>query len=161
MSAECLLRTLSTNHIIFRYFNVYGLRQHTDHYYTSVIIKFIKQIMKGESPTIEGSGEQSMDFVNVKDVVEANILAMESDVTDETINIGTGVSTSIKKLAETIIRIAEKDIEPIFTPREVFVTRRQADIRKAKRLLGFEPKIDIESGLKELVEDIINNPERY
>lgn len=147
--------------IVFRYFNVYGLRQHTDAYYTSVMILFLKRLLNGEAPIIQGSGEQSMDFVNVKDVVRANVMAMDSNVENEIFNIGTGKSTSIKELAYMLIKLSGKKIEPIFESREVLVTERRADTRKAKVLLGFEAKTSIYEGLKELVEDVMKHPERY
>lgn len=147
--------------IIFRYFNVYGLRQHTDAYYTSVIILFLKRLLNGEPLMIAGSGEQSMDFVNVKDIIRANIMGMESDIENEIFNVGTGKSTSIKELAHILLDFTNSNLEPIFEPREVLVTERRADTKKAKKLLGFEAKTGIEEGLKEIAEDIVRHPERY
>ena len=161
LSSEYLLKFFSRfglKYTIFRYFNVYGLRQHTDAYYTSVIIIFLKKLLKEEIPIIDGDGKQSMDFVNVKDVVRANIMAMESDVENEIFNVGTGKTTSIREIAYMLIELFGKDVEPIFKPRQVIVTERRADIRKAKEMLGFESKIDIKEGLKEVMEDIIKNP---
>jgi len=147
--------------ITFRYFNVYGLRQHTDAYYTSVIILFLKRLLNDKPPLVLGNGEQSMDFVNVKDVVRANIMGMESDVENEILNIGSGKSTTIRKLAYMLIDIMGKDVKPIFKPRDVIVTERRADIRKAKDLLGFEPEIGLQEGMREVAEDIKKHPERY
>ncbi|OGM11200.1 hypothetical protein A2Z22_01805 [Candidatus Woesebacteria bacterium RBG_16_34_12] len=164
LASEYLLKFFSRfglKYTIFRYFNVYGLRQHTDAYYTSVIIIFLKKLLNGETPIIDGNGKQSMDFVNVKDVVRANIMAMESNVENEIFNIGTGKTTSIREIAYMLIEQSGKNIEPIFKPREVIVTERRADIRKAKEMLGFEAEIDIKEGLKEVTEDIIKHPERY
>lgn len=117
--------------------------------------------MNNQSPVIQGSGEQSLDFVNVSDIVRANIAAMESDVKNEVFNIGTGKLTTIKELANTLIEITGKDIQPIFQPRDIIVTARKADIRKARELLGFETQVDIISGLREVVEDMKEHPERY
>jgi|NGEPerStandDraft_9_1074522.scaffolds.fasta_scaffold02785_1 UDP-glucose 4-epimerase len=164
LASEYLLKFFSRfglKYTIFRYFNVYGIRQHTDAYYTSVIIIFLKKLLNGETPIIDGNGKQSMDFVNVKDVVRANIMAMESNVENEIFNVGTGKTTSIREIAYMLIEQSGKNIEPIFKPREVIVTERRADVRKAKELLGFEAKIDIQEGLKEVTEDIIKNPGRY
>jgi len=147
--------------ITFRYFNVYGLRQHTDAYYTSVIILFLKRLLSDKPPLVLGNGEQSMDFVNVKDVVRANIMGMESDIENEILNIGSGKSTTIRKLAYMLIDIMGKDVKPIFKPRDVIVTERRADIRKAKHLLGFEPEFGLREGMGEVAEDIKKNPERY
>ncbi|MHC1576035.1 MAG: SDR family NAD(P)-dependent oxidoreductase [Methanosarcinaceae archaeon] len=164
LSSEYLLKFYARHglkYVVFRYFNVYGLRQHTDAYYTSVIILFLKRLLNGDAPTISGSGKQSMDFINVKDIVRANIMALESDVVNEVINLGTGRSTSIKKLAEILKDSLGSDIEPIFLPRDVLVSERRADIRKAKEVLGFEYSIDVHEGLKEISEDIKKNIDRY
>lgn len=147
--------------IAFRYFNVYGLRQHTDAYYTSVIILFLKRLLNDKPPLVLGNGEQSMDFVNVKDVVRANIMGMESDVENEILNIGSGKSTTIRKLAYMLIDIMGKDVKPRFKPRGVIVTDRRADIRKTKDLLGFESEIGLREGMEEVAEDIKKHPERY
>lgn len=147
--------------ITFRYFNVYGLRQHTDAYYTSVIILFLKRLLNDKPPLVMGNGEQSMDFVNVKDVVRANIMGMESDVENEIFNIGSGKSTTIRKLAYMLIDIMGKDVKPRFKPRDVIVTERRADIRKAKDILGFEPEIGLQEGMREVAEDIKKHPEMY
>jgi len=147
--------------ITFRYFNVYGLRQHTDAYYTSVIILFLKRLLNDKPPLVMGNGEQSMDFVNVKDVVRANIMGMESDIENEILNIGSGKSTTIRKLAYMLIDIMGKDVKPRFKPRDVIVTERRADIRKAKDLLGFETEIGLRKGMREVAEDIKKHPERY
>jgi len=147
--------------VTFRYFNVYGLRQHTDAYYTSVIILFLKSLLNDKPPLVMGNGEQSMDFVNVKDVVRANIMGMESDVENEILNIGSGKSTTIKNLAYMLTDIMGKDVKPKFKPRDVIVTERRADIRKAKDLLGFEPEIGLRAGMREVAEDIKKHPERY
>jgi len=164
LASEYLLKFFSRfglKYTIFRYFNVYGLRQHTDAYYTSVIIIFLKKLLNGETPIIDGNGKQSMDFVNVKDIVRANIMAMESNVENEIFNVGTGKTTSIREIAYMLIEQSGKNIEPIFKPREVIVTERRADVRKAKEMLGFEAEIGIQEGLKEVTEDIIKNPGRY
>jgi len=149
-------------YVTLRNFNVYGTRQPTDAYYTSVIISFAKRIMKNLPPIIVGDGSQSMDFVNIKDVVDAFVLAMTSEVTGETINVGSGTTTSIKEMANLIIELLEKDIEPIYRKGvKLIVTRRQADISKAKELLGFKPRIMLKDGLRELITDIKDNPEMY
>jgi len=165
LASEYLLKFYARyglKYIIFRYFNVYGLRQHTDAYYTSVIITFIKRLMNCEPPRIDGDGKQSMDFINVKDIVRANIMAMESDVENEIFNLGTGKSTTIKDLAYMLINIMELlGWNPVFIKRDTLVTRRRANIEKVKKMLGFVPRVYIESGLKEVVKDIVEHPEKY
>jgi UDP-glucose 4-epimerase len=97
----------------------------------------------------------------VKDVVRANIMGMESDIENEILNIGSGKSTTIRKLADILTDVMGKDIKPRFEPRNIIVTERRADIRKAKNLLGFEAEFDLRAGLKEVAEDINKHPERY
>ena len=153
LSSEYLLKFMAKSglkYIIFRYFNVYGPRQHTDAYYTSVILLFFRKLFAGESPVISGTGKQCMDFVNVKDVVRANIIGMESDVENVIMNIGTGKSTSIEDLANKLIFMTGKDVKPVFKPGVELVTERRADTQRAKELLGFEAEVDIDAGLQEL-----------
>jgi UDP-glucose 4-epimerase len=167
VASEYLLKFYTRHglkYVTFRYFNVYGLRQHTDAYYTSVIIIFLKRLMRGDPPIVSGTGKQAMDFVNVKDIVRANIMGMESDVGNETFNVGTGKTTSVRDLAYKIIKIYGKEVEPIFKTekaKEELVSERRADITKAEKLLGFKAEVDIDTGLEEVAKDILKNPDRY
>lgn len=144
-----------------RYFNVYGKRQADHAYYTTVVIHFIKRIMNNQPPTIDGKGDQSMDFTHVSDIVRANIAAMKSDAVNEAFNVGTGVSTTIAELADIIIKALGKDIKPIFVDREVVVNRRQADISKSKELLGFEAKVSVKEGMTLVAQEIAANQDKY
>jgi len=164
ISCEYLLRFLARQglkYFILRYFNIYGPRQPTDAYYTSVILLFIKNLLHGKPPVILGEGSQTMDFVHVDDVVQANLLAMKSPVTNEVVNIGSATQTSILDLAKMLINIMGADVEPIFQKREILVKKRQADISKARKILGYTPTKDLATGLKELIEDIKKYPEYY
>lgn len=134
-----------------RFFNVYGPGQKTSAYYTSVINHFINRLKAGQPPIIDGKGDQSMDFVHVHDVADACVAALLSDVDGEVFNVGTGVSTSIAQLAHILIRSVGVDVEPVFNPRDVLVSRRAADISKAQRLLDWSPRITVEQGMDELV----------
>jgi UDP-glucose 4-epimerase len=162
---EYLLKMFSNRglkYIALRNFNVYGLRQSVDAYYTSVILSFVKRIMNREPPMILGDGKQSMDFVNVSDVVNANLLAMESDVENEVFNVGSGESTSVKELAEMIIEIFGEDMKPIYHGEtKVIVQRRQADISKIGKFLGFKPETKLKNGLDEIARDIVARPDYY
>jgi len=144
-----------------RYFNVYGSRQAAHAYYTTVITHFINRILKKEAPVIDGKGTQSMDFTHVSDVVKANILAMESDAVNEVFNVGTGVSTTVAQLADILIEAIGADVKPIFKDREVVVTRRQADMAKAEKLLGFRAEVDVKTGLTQVAREIAEHPEEY
>jgi UDP-glucose 4-epimerase len=137
--------------IALRYFNVYGEGQKTTAYYTSVINHFVARLRNGEAPIIDGKGEQSMDFIHVHDIARATVLALESDSANMPINVGTGIDTSVAELAKMLIDAVGLDIEPQFNPREVLVSRRAADTRRAKTVLGFEPTITVEDGMTNLV----------
>ena len=142
--------------IALRYFNVFGPRQDPKSQYAAVIPIFIDKLLKNESPIIYGDGEQTRDFVNVKQVVEANILAAESNKTGS-YNIGLGKSTSINQLFEMIKEIMEKDINPIYeNERAGEIKHSVADISKAKSI-GYTPKKDFTKELTETVEWFKNN----
>jgi UDP-glucose 4-epimerase len=150
------------NYIGFRYFNVYGSRQNVDAYYTNVVILFIKKIMQGLPPIINGDGKQSMDFIHVSDIANANVLALEQDVSNEIFNLGTNISTTVKQLAEILISSTGKlNIIPQFTGTISMVKERRADYSKAKEMLGWEPLVDVATGLTALAKDIIENPDLY
>lgn len=137
--------------VALRFFNVYGPGQKTSAYYTSVINHFVNRIRNGEPPIIDGRGEQSMDFIHVTDVARAVVAGLRAPKANVPINIGTGISTSIAQLADILIRAVGADVEPIFNPRDVLVSRRAADITRAKDVLGWEPLVSVEDGLTELV----------
>jgi len=147
---------------ILRNFNVYGPRQSVDAFYSSVIINFMKNVQNGKPPVVCGDGSQSMDFVNVFDVVDANILAAESDVWGEAFNVGSGVSTTVKTLAETVIKLFNSRLKPDYQKEQnIIVRRRQADISKIRKMLKFKPKIGFEEGLAEVAKDIAEHPKSY
>jgi UDP-glucose 4-epimerase len=159
LAAEYLLqfygRTRDLDWNILRFFNVYGPGQRTDAYYTTVILTFIERLLTGDAPIIDGSGEQSMDFVHVRDIARAIVLALESDRSRAVCNIGTGEQTSIAELARLLIDAVGVDVEPQFRARDVLVTRRAADIRRAAEVLGFKPEIGVKEGLAEVVADVV------
>jgi UDP-glucose 4-epimerase len=134
-----------------RFFNVYGPGQKIEAYYTSVINHFIQRLRAGQPPVIDGKGDQSMDFVHVTDLARAVVLALESEQANLPINIGTGIDTSIATLAKILIQAVGVDVEPRFNPRNTLVSRRAADITRAKDVLGWEPSITVEQGMADLV----------
>ena len=137
--------------IALRYFNVFGPKQDPKSQYAAVIPIFIDKLLKNESPIIYGDGEQTRDFVSVKQVVEANIFAAESNETGS-YNIGLGKSTSINQLFEMIKEIMEKDINPIYeNERAGEIKHSVADISKAKSI-GYTPKNDFIEELTETIE---------
>ncbi len=163
ITGEFLLKISGSEFNVLRYFNVYGAQQSTDAYYTSVIVNFIKKLMTNKQPTIHGDGEQSMDFINVKDIVEANYLAMTTKKTNEIYNVASGRSTSVNELYRILEELLDKQIEPAykpFPPTGRLVVRRQADISKLASM-GWRPKVDLKTGLKALVDDVEMNPSFY
>ena len=163
--AEQMLEFLSQKHglpyIIVRPFNVYGLYQSTDAYYTSVINVFIKSLIAGNAPKINGSGEQSMDFTHVSDLVSAYVKLLQSNASNEDFNIAPGKNISIKTLAHTIIDIMGLKTEPTYVPREVLVTKRRADTTKLNNYIDHEFKVPLKEGLTELVDHIRTNFDKY
>jgi len=137
--------------IALRFFNVYGEGQKTTAYYTSVINHFVNRIRSGQAPVIDGDGAQSMDFIHVHDIARATVLALEAVRDNLPVNVGTGIDTSIATLARILIDAVGADVEPQFNPRDVLVSRRAADITRAREVLGFEPSITVEEGMTNLV----------
>jgi len=139
-----------------RYFNVFGPRQSKE--YAGVIKLFLERIQQGLPPLVNGDGLQIRDFVYVDDVVNANILSMESDIDFEFFNIGTGTRISILDLANIIIKFSGLKIKPIHRPAlpgDVRAT--QADITKVKTMLKWKPTTSIQDWLKNAVLDVKNN----
>ena len=132
--------------VCLRYFNVYGPRQSDEGAYALVIAKFLKQKREGKPLTITGDGEQTRDFTHVRDVVQANMLAMESQNVGagEVINIGSGKNYSVNNIAELIGGPVEH-IAPRLEPKHTL-----ADILRAKKLLGWQPSVVFEEGIAEL-----------
>jgi UDP-glucose 4-epimerase len=139
--------------IALRFFNVYGEGQKTTAYYTSVINHFVNRLKRGEAPVIDGEGKQSMDFIHVRDIARAVVLALTSEEANVPINVGTGIDTTVEQLARILIAAVGSDVEPQFNPRDVLVSRRAADIERAKRVLGFEAEIDVTDGMTRLVQN--------
>lgn len=141
------------NYVALRYFNVYGPRMDVFGAYTEVLIRWMERLEAGLPPIIHGDGAQTMDFVHVHDIARANVLAAQSDVTDEVFNIASGTETSLLDLARRLSRAMGKEIAPQHAPtRKVnAVPRRLADIRKARSMLGFSAEVSIDKGLDGLV----------
>jgi UDP-glucose 4-epimerase len=144
-------RSKGLNWIALRFFNVYGPGQKPTAYYTSVINHFVKRLKTGQPPVIEGKGEQSMDFVHVHDVARSVVAALEAKRDNLPVNVGTGIDTSVATLADILIKAVGVDVQPQFRSREVLVSRRAADITRAREVLGWEPTIAVEDGMTDLI----------
>ena len=140
--------------VAFRYFNVYGTRQALSNPYTGVCAIFSSRLLNDQPPTVFEDGEQSRDFVHVSDIVQANLLALESDKADfEALNVGTGRPTSVREISTLLAKGLGKNIEPevVGKYREGDIRHCVADISKIKRLLDYEPKVTLERGMEELL----------
>ncbi len=162
-AGEQLCRVFSKIHglrtVCLRYFNVFGPNQDPNSPYSAVIPLFIKKMLKGESPTINGDGSISRDFTFVDNNVLANILAMQSDKIGqgEVINIACGQSISLNQLVQEINNCLGAKIEPIYGPeRAGDIKQSLADISLAKKLIGYEPEVSFKDGLKRTVEHYQN-----
>lgn len=143
-----------------RYFNVFGRRQDPDGAYAAVIPKFIKQLMNDEQPIIHGDGRQSRDFTYIENVIEANLKAClaSHEAAGQAFNIAFGGREFLIDIYYKICQALGKQIEPEFGPdREGDIKHSNADITKAKELLGYEPEYDFERGLKEAIDWYIEN----
>jgi UDP-glucose 4-epimerase len=155
---EGLLRSFHTmrglDYVALRYFNVYGPRMDIHGVYTEVLIRWMERIEAGLPPLILGDGMQTMDFVFTEDIARANLMAAESPATDDVFNIGSGTETSLIELAAALQKVMGSELPVEFgPPRGVnSVTRRLADVSRAKERLRWRAEVDLEEGLRRLVD---------
>lgn len=137
-----------------RYFNVFGKRQDPDGAYAAVIPKFIKQLLKDEQPVINGDGQQSRDFTYIENVIEANLKACQAshEVAGEAFNIAYGGRDYLIDIYDNLCKALGKEIKPIFGPdRPGDIKHSNADVNKAKSMIGYEPDWSFERGIKEAI----------
>ncbi|MDO8588902.1 MAG: NAD-dependent epimerase/dehydratase family protein [Armatimonadota bacterium] len=147
-----ICRTLGIDSVVLRYFNAYGTKQ-TFTPYVGVITIFIKKLLAGEPITIFGAGEQTRDYVSVRDLIQANLLAMNKDVNGEIFNVASGVTRSVNEIAEMLIDELAPGVVPGYEPSqpgEIF--RSEPDITKARTVLGYEPAGDLKRDIKEIID---------
>ncbi|TFC92809.1 NAD-dependent epimerase/dehydratase family protein [Cryobacterium sp. TMT4-31] len=139
--------------VALRYFNVYGPRMDVHGLYTEVLVRWMERIIDGKAPLIFGDGRQTMDFVFTADIARANLLAATSDSRDGVYNIASGVETSLLELAEHLLRAMDSTLPVEHGPDRAVngVARRLADVSAARRDLGFEARVGLDQGLRELV----------
>ena len=154
---EGLLRSFKAmsdlDYVALRYFNVYGPRMDVHGLYTEVLVRWMERIEAGEPPLIFGDGLQTMDFIYVGDIARANVLAANSDLTDQVFNVATGVETSLLELAEALLQVMDSDLSVVHGPPRAVngVTRRLADTNAVRERLGFEAEVGLLEGLTRLV----------
>jgi nucleoside-diphosphate-sugar epimerase len=142
------LETLS-----LRYFNIFGPRQDPDSPYSGVLSRFALAFLEEQQPVIFGDGQQTRDFTYVDNAVQANLLACEAPSASGVFNVGTGARVSLNQTLEQLRRISGKDLEAKYEPpREGDIRDSQADIRKAREILGYEPAVLFEEGLERTFE---------
>jgi len=140
--------------VALRYFNVYGTRQALSNPYTGVCAIFSSRLLNGNRPMIFEDGEQTRDFVHVSDIVQANLLALETDRADyQAVNVGTGVATSVAAVCALLAEGlgVEVESEIVGRYREGDIRHCVADISRARALLGYEPRVALQEGIPELL----------
>lgn len=137
-----------------RYMNVYGPRQDYQGAYIAVIMKMLDAIDRGEGPTILGDGSEAFDFVAVEDCAYANVQAMRASATDQFYNVGTGKRTSLKGIAEKLLRLTGSNQSIKYAPRSAatLVRNRIGDPAKASKEIDFTARIGLDEGLQRLIE---------
>lgn len=146
--------------VALRYFNVFGLPME-DNEYTGVISIFLRRLARREPLLVYGDGEQVRDFVHVSDVVQANLLAAQAAEPGSVYNVGSGVATSVRDLAEAVQRVAGVRVQVRHEPaRAGEVQNSVADIRRIRDELGYRPSCDLERGLAELWRDLGDGGDR-
>ncbi len=157
IAGEHMLKALGDQHGLswagLRYMNVYGPRQDYRGAYTAVMHKILDRIEAGERPILHGDGRQEYDFIHVRDVADANLCALEATTPAGFYNVGRGVGTSLRELAELLLELTGSELEIEYQPAaQSFVTHRIGDIKAAERDLGFRWKVDLREGMQELID---------
>lgn len=156
IAGEHMLKSLGQRYglpwVGLRYMNVYGPRQDYRGAYTAVMHKILDALEAGKPPVVYGDGSQQYDFVHVRDVARANVLAMQSDVSG-CYNVGRGIGTTIRELAELLIRLSGSTQKLEYAPAgQTFVTHRIGCTKAAERDLGYKWTVDLEEGMRSLIE---------
>lgn len=141
------------DYVGLRYMNVYGPRQDYQGAYIAVIMKMLDRLDQSLAPVVYGDGSQAYDFVAVEDCARANVLAMQAEATDTFYNVGSGIKTSIKQLAELLLELTGSKLEVEYKPGGLtFVKNRVGSPDKASKELGFTATKELKQGLLDLIE---------
>ncbi|MEP7225066.1 MAG: SDR family oxidoreductase [Actinomycetota bacterium] len=154
-------RVYALESVSLRYFNVFGPRQDPASQYAAVVPRFIRAIAAGEPVTIHGDGEQSRDFTYVDNVVSANLLGADAAAAHgEILNVATGGSITVNALADAIGNLLGSSVEKIYEPaRKADVRASWADLGEARRVLGYEPQVAFEEGLRRTADHLLGGKE--
>ncbi|UCG45249.1 MAG: GDP-mannose 4,6-dehydratase [Candidatus Bathyarchaeota archaeon] len=152
--------TFAVKSVIFRFATVFGDRQSISPEWKPVVMEFISKLQKEQKPTIYWDGEQTRDFIHVDDIVEALLLALESDgANGETMILGSGSETSINELYHSIGHLLKTSIEPTRKPKQLGDIRRMRyNCAKAEKILGWKPRISLDEGLRRTISSTQNVP---
>jgi len=154
---EAMLRAFhhryGLDYVGLRYMNVYGPRQDYRGAYIAVIMKMLDAIDRGEGPTIFGDGSEAFDFVAVEDCAKANVCAMRADASDRFYNVGTGIRTSLKEIAEKLLQLTGSNQAIRYAPRSqaTLVRNRIGSPVKARKEIGFTAEVGLDEGLGRLI----------
>lgn len=137
-----------------RYFSVYGPKEKHKGQYANNITQFLWNMIKGNSPVIYGDGTQRRDFTFVEDVVQANILAMHSDIESGIFNVGTGVDASFNKVVNILHNLLGTEIKPqyVSNPIKNYVHETVADLSNSRKYLGYNPQWSLERGIRNIID---------
>ncbi|MCX5781222.1 MAG: NAD-dependent epimerase/dehydratase family protein, partial [Elusimicrobia bacterium] len=151
--ARVFFEQYGTVTIGLRYMSVYGPRERSKGIFANMVSQFLWAMQKNEQPIIYGDGSQTRDFVFVKDVVSAHLLAMKLKKAGEIFNVGTGKATSLNQLVDILNNVLGKNIKAkhIEMPVKNYINTQLADITKARKMLGYEPKYELEDGIKAIL----------
>ncbi|MCB2106828.1 MAG: NAD-dependent epimerase/dehydratase family protein [Rhodobacteraceae bacterium] len=157
IAGEAMLRAFhhryGLNYVGLRYMNVYGPRQDYQGTYIAVIMKILDRLDRGEPPIVYGDGSQAYDFVYVGDCAAANVAAMKGQPTDRFYNVGTGIKTTIKELAELLLELTGSELQIQYEPGgRTFVKNRVGCPVRAREELGFDAQVELRDGLRRLIE---------
>lgn len=158
--ADLYFRLYGLETVGMRYFNVFGRRQDPNGFYAAVIPKFVKQLINNEAPQINGDGETSRDFTYIDNVIEANLKACLAgkEASGQAFNIAYGGRETLNNLYNKLCKLLNKDIRPIYKEeRAGDIRHSNADISKAKKLLGYNPDYSMDRGLELTIEWYKNN----
>ncbi len=155
-------RAYGLENVSLRYFNVFGPRQDPGSPYSGVLSRFITAFLNGAQPVVFGDGEQSRDFTYVDNAVEANLLACEApNISGLVFNVGTGQRFTLNQTLKLLEKISGKPAQPKYDPpRDADIRHSQADIQRARKLLGYEPRIGLEEGLRRTWEWYRSSPQK-
>lgn len=156
ITAELIFRSeCKCDWLGFRYYNVYSDRMRQGAFYTQVFPIFYNKIKNGEPITIYGDGSQTMDLIHAEDIARANILGLESDVSGEFFNVGSGKETSVLELAKLMMEMMDTEVEINIVPQDSQkVKNRRSSTDKINQLLNFVPTKTVKQGLKQYLETL-------